>query len=402
MKKLLLILAILAALVAAVAIYLSATTPSQSRGVRFPLASSDQSLIAHVPASAEAFALIPTAAALEGKLRANPVTREAIESWSSKQRLPQPWMVGSADILAWRDEGKTRYYLRLDPVRAILVRLYLMVAGDIGDTVVINAPAEEPIPADERQQIEALAAKLPAGDAFVVQRRSGRGAYPPIGRPAVSSVAISPDQIRIVSRAASNDPPSPPLTASFPKSAMLSATFSSAPRIIDDLNRLFGARVSSLMANGGSIALYDVEIGKLLPRPIGVFGVPADRRADFDQFVQNLKQGEGLGYEVRTGERNGQLLLSLDRSLDLYIKDAAPAENLPSARWAVRADPARLVPILSQLSDNLGLRIASPRISRGVRDANHWIGALGKATGIEAVDLTDSSAEELRVGIATR
>lgn len=402
MKKLLLIIAILVALAAAAAVYLSVTTSSQSRGVRFPLAGADRDLVAHVPASAEAFALIPTAAALEAKLRANPVTRDAIDSWASNQRLPRPWMIGAADILAWRGDGKTHYYLRLDPLRATLVRMYLMFAGDIGDTVVIDAPTEEPIPADEQQRLATLAAKLPPGDAYVVERQSGRGAYPPIGRPAVSSVAITPAEVRIVSRAASDDPPSPPLTASFPPSAMLNATFSSAPRIIDDLNRLLGARVSNLLGDGGSVALYDVEMGKLLPRPLGVIGVPAARRADFDRFVTTVRQGEALGIEVRTAERDGQLLLSFDRSLDLYIKDAAPRRQFPSARWVAQADPARLVPILTQLSDNLGLRIASPRISRGVRDANKWVGALGKATGIDVVDLTDGSAEELRVGIATR
>jgi hypothetical protein len=402
MKKLLVIILILAVLAAAAALYLSFTTPSRSRGVAFPLGAADHDLLAHVPASAEAFALVPTAAALDAKLRANPITRDAVESWSAKQRLPQPWMIGSADLLAWRTEGKTRYFLRLDPVRALLVRLYIMVAGDAGDTIVIDAPAEEALAADELQRIEALAAKLPAGDAFVVQRQSGRGAYPPIARPAVSSVAVAPEAIRIVSRAASDDPASPPLAASFPRSAMLAATFTSPPRLVDDLNRLLGVKVAALLAGGGSIALYDVEMGKLLPRPIGVFGVPAARRADFVTFVDMVRQGEALGYEIRTAERDGQLLLSFDRSLDLYLKDTAALQQFPSARWAVRADPARLVPILSQLSENLGLRIAAPRISRSVRDAGRWIAALGRATAIEAQDSTDGAAEELRVQIASK
>jgi hypothetical protein len=284
----------------------------------------------------------------------------------------------------------------------MVVRLYVMVAGDAGDTVVINAPVEEAIAADELQRIEALAAKLPPGDAFVVQRQSGRGAYPPIGRPAVSSVAVAPEAIRIVSRAASDEPASAPLAASFPRSAIFNVAFSAPPRLIDDLNRLLGVRVSALLAGGGSIALYDVELGKLLPRPLGVFGVPEERRADFQHFVETARQGEALGYQVRTAERGGQLLLSFDRSLDLYLKDADGREQWPSARWAVRADAARLVPILSQLSDNLGLRIASPRISRSVRDADRWIGALGRAHSIDALDLTDGTAEELRVQIASK
>jgi hypothetical protein len=396
-KKLLLIVLILAALAGAAAIYLRATTPSQSRGVAFPLSASDHEMLAHVPASAEAFALVPTAAALNAKMRANPITRDVVESWSAKQRLPEPWMIGGADLLAWRAGGKTQYYLRLDPVRAFLVRVYTMVAGD---TVVINAPVEEAIAADELQRIEALAAKLPPGDALVVQRESGRGAFPPIPRPAVSSVVVAPEAIRIVSRAASSEPPSPPLVASFPKTAMLAATFTSPPRLVEDLNRLLGVKVAALLGGGGAIALYDVEVGKLLPRPIGVFAVPAERRADFDNVVDMARQGQALGYEVRTAERDGELLLSFDRSLDLYLKDAADRRQLPSARWAVRADPAKLVPILSQLSENLGLRIASPRIYRGARDADRWISALGRAASIEAYDATDGAAEQLSVEIA--
>ncbi|HEV2720517.1 MAG TPA: hypothetical protein VG323_10905 [Thermoanaerobaculia bacterium] len=401
MKKLLLILLVLAAIVAAAAIYLRATTPAKSRGVSFPLPANDHDILAHVPATAEAFALVPNAAALEATLRANEVTRDAVDAWSAKQRLPRPWMIGNADLLAWRSEGRTRYYLRLDPVRAFVVRTYTMIAGG-GDTILINAPAEAAIAPEELQRIETLAAKLPAGDALVVQRMSGRGAFPPIARPAVSSIGVTPAAIRIVSRAASDDPPSSALSASFPKSAVLAAAFVEPPRIVDDLNRLLGVKVAALLGGGGALALYDVELGKLLPRPLGVIAVPAERRAAFNDVVDLAKQGQSLGYEVRTAERGGQMLLSFDRSLDLYLKDAFDPRQFPTARWAVHADAARLVPILRQLSDNLGLRIASPRIFRGARDADHWIEALGRANSIEAVDSTDGSAEQLSVDIATK
>jgi hypothetical protein len=401
-KKLLLIIVVLGVLAGGVALYLNATTPSQSRGVAFPLAARDHEMLAHVPASAEAFALVPTAAALTAKLRANPITRDVVEEWSAKQKLPEPWMIGGADLLAWRVEGKTRYYLRLDPLRALLVRMYIMVAGDTGDTVVINAPAEAGIAADELQRIESLAAKLPAGDALVVQRASGRGAFPPISRPAVSSVAVNPEAIKIVSRAESSEPPSRPLATNFPKSAILAAAFTTPPRMVGDLNRLVGAKVADLLANGGALALYDVETGKLMPRPIGVFAVPAARRQEFTNFVDLAKQGEALGYEVHTAELGNQLLLSFDSSLGLYIKDTFAPQQLPSARWALRADPGKLAPILSQLNNNLGLRIASPRIFRGVGDADRWIAALGRAASIEAQDAADGTAEQLSVDIAAK
>src|SRR5207245_5499504 len=135
-------------------------------------------LIASVPESAESFALIPTAAALDSKLRANAVTAGAVENWEKLHSLPSPWMIGGADLLAWRDASTTRYLIRLDPFRAFVVRTYMMLGGDIGDTLLINAPAAQPMNSADRAQILALSEKLPPGAAFVVQRRGSRGAFP--------------------------------------------------------------------------------------------------------------------------------------------------------------------------------------------------------------------------------
>src|SRR5205823_12930805 len=137
------------------------------------------------------------------------------------------------------------------------------------------------------------------------KRESGRGAFPPIPRPAVSSVVVAPEAIRIVSRAASSEPPSPPLLASFRKTAMLSATFTSPPRLVEDLNRLLGVKVAALLGGGGAIALYDVEVGKLLPRPIGVFAVPGERRADFNHVVHMAPPGQAPRSEGHTAEPRG-------------------------------------------------------------------------------------------------
>jgi len=46
----------------------------------------------------------------------------------------------------------------------------------------------------------AAANGLPQGDVFVVQRDRTRGVFPPIGRPAVTSVSVTPQEIVIVSR----------------------------------------------------------------------------------------------------------------------------------------------------------------------------------------------------------
>src|SRR5207237_10546995 len=114
----------------------------------------------------------------------------------------------------------------------------------------------------------------------------------------------------------------------------------------EDLNRLFGAKVSPILENGGTIAIYDVDARKLLPRPLGVIAVPADdaRRAAFREFVDRARQAEALGVEVRAGEHNGELVFSFDRTFDVYLKDGVVPRRWPPGRWSLRADPRRLAP----------------------------------------------------------
>jgi hypothetical protein len=408
MRKLTIIGAIVLALIAAVLIYLVATTPKTSAGIRFPLTGAQRDLVASVPESAESFALIPTAAALDSKLRANPIMADEIDRWEKLHSLPSPWMVGGADLLAWRDASTTRYLIRLDPIRAFVVRTYMMLGGDIGETLLINAPAAQPINPADLAQILALSEKLPPGDAFVVQRRGSRGAFPPIARPAVTSLSVTPDDILFTSRA-QRDATEPIATQSnqpahFPHNALITATFATMPRVVEDLNRVFGTRVSSLVENGGTIAVYDIDTHKFLPRPMGVIAVPDDppRRAAFEDFVGKVKQGESLGIHIATAEHAGSLLLSFDDSITPYINDAIEPGRWPAGKWAVRADPRRLVPILSRLGDSIGLRIAAPRFYRSARDLGHWIEALQGATVLEAADSEDASAEELKVRISAK
>src|SRR5438270_4438970 len=164
MRKLTIIGAAVLAFVAAVIIYLVATTPKTSAGIRFPLNGAQRDLVASVPESAESFALIPAAAALDSKMRANAVMSQAVDQWEKVHSLPSPWMAGGADLLAWRDASTTRYLIRLDPVRAFVVRTYMMLGGDIGESLLINAPSSQPINSADLAQILSLAEKLPPGD----------------------------------------------------------------------------------------------------------------------------------------------------------------------------------------------------------------------------------------------
>jgi hypothetical protein len=418
-RKFIIILVVLAAVVAGAVVYLVATTPSRNEAIRFPLGAPQRALLAGVPASSESFAFVPAAAGLEAKLRANPITAQAVDDFEQKQSLPPAWLLGRADLLAWKTADGNRYLVHLDPFRALLVKTYVMAGGDLGDRLLLAPPAEPPIEAGELQRILALTDHLPAADALVVQRESGRGAFPPLARPAATSVQVTPVAIVLVSRAAAPTRDSSPagaisgglqlaqqpsLQGRLAKSAILSATFAAPPREIGDLNRLFGTKVSTLLENGGSVALYDIDERKLIPRPLGVIAVPDDppRRAALEGIVSQARQVEALGVRPRTAEARGELVLSFDDSIALYLKDALEPPAAPAGRWALRADPPRLVPALKNLSDNLGFRIAAPRLFRSARDLSRWIGALEKASTIEAADAVDGAEEQLTVRLSAK
>jgi hypothetical protein len=88
--------------------------------------------------------------------------------------------------------------------------------------------------------------------------------------------------------------------------------------------------------------------------------------------------------------------------MGLYIKDATVPATWPATRWALRIDPARLVPVLRKTADNQGLRFVAPRVHRGARDLRHWIDALDRASAVEAADSVAGGVEELRVRVASK
>src|SRR6185369_13940076 len=177
--------------------------------------------------------------------------------------VPSAWMLGGADVVAWSANKKTYYLVQLDPLRAFFARVF----GPASDTLRINAPAEHPIAAEELDRIAAIANGLPPGDALAVQRTSSRGAFPPIPRPAVSSIAIASNEILITSQAPAdpNDVAAPqPLRVRFPRTAILTGAFTRPPRALE-FNRLVKNETSTLLADGGTIAIYDVDTGTLIP-----------------------------------------------------------------------------------------------------------------------------------------
>ncbi len=294
-----------------------------------------------------------------------------------------------------------------------LARTVLMMSGDTSARVMINAPQEAPIASADLAPLLELMNGLPAGDALVVQREGSKGSFPPIHRPAATSIRITPENIDLTSRALSvgqtflsgQTGMSGP---QFPRNAILTAWFAEAPRTIEDMNRLVGARASVLLRDGGSVALYDVDTDKLLPRPREVIILPAtpERRAALDDFAKGSllnEVREAAGIHIETAEARGQLLVAFDRkSLDAYINDAFDPAALPANDWSVRIDPKKAVPMLEQIGDSPGLRLVAPKLFRSARDLGSWIANLEKARSIEAAASISGNAEELRVRIATK
>lgn len=410
MRTLLVFLLILAILFGGIALYLYATTPTTSAGVTFPLSNDHRALLARVPAGADSFALIPTAAVLHKKLLANPVTSEPVARWTETQDVPQPWLLGGADVVAWRDGKQTSYAIRVDAFRAFLVRIMMMwSSGNVdarwdGTMFVINSHGGTAIAAAALDPIVELANGLPPGDMLVVQRNRARGVFPPIGRPAVTSMTISPGEILSVSRSAASglaasaftrDGSSAAAALQHPQGAMLSVNFAEPPRLLADFQRLLGANLKDLGA--GSIALYDIDTGTLLPRPKGVIAVPRSNRAALGDVI---RAADMLGGHEEKGD---QLVMAFDRkSLPLYLEDTFAPPTLPATSWSVRLDPQKLVPALEKVGDSRGLQIASGRLHRAARDLRNWISFLENAKSIEAGASTAGGFDELRVRIASK
>jgi hypothetical protein len=344
---------------------------------------------------------------LHGKLLANPVTDEPILQWTDEHELPRPWMLGGADLAVWKRGKVTSYAVRLDSFRALLVRTWLLLSSNAdarweGSTVIMHdevSTAASSSTADLDSLLR-LAAGLPEGDVFVVQTRSGRGAFPPIGRPAVTSVRITDAEVVIVSRAATTDTAEQrEIRSQFPAGAMLAASFAAPPRVLGDLNRLFGAKIDALVDEGGSVALYDVDGGTFLPRPKGVLVIPADERAR--EQLKNVERVAALVGE--THDTGTQILVSFDRtSMSLYLEDEMLPASWPATRWALRIDPKRLIPVLRKTGDSTALRFATPRLHRAARDLQGWMDALSEAESVEAAASVAGGVEELRVRVRSK
>jgi hypothetical protein len=401
MRLLLLILLTLVLVLGAAALWLVRSTPDDAPPLRFPLDADQRQLLASAPADAEVVALLPAVAVVHGRLLANAVTRQPVLEWTSRTEVPPRWVVGAADAAIWRAGETTGFAVRLDPVRAILARGWFAVAARqpvtwAGSTLLVNAPSAGGFDA---AAVETLTRGLPASDALVIHTANDEQAFPPGARPAVSGVTIAANELSITTRTPLDDAPAgPPVRPSFPQGAMFAGWFASAPRLLADLERLWGGDVSALAADGGIVALYELDSGTLLPRPRGAIAVPAApaTRAAAD----DLRGVIGLIGEVR--EHEGELIVSFDRrSAAEYAADPRVPSSWMVTDWALRIDARRFMPALGAL-DKPAIRFVAPRVYRNARNLRRWIGALGEADLIEAAHASGAEAAELRIRVTSK
>ncbi len=405
-----LIVAVAVAL-AAVVIYLSTAVPAASGGVHFPLTPAQLDLLAAVPANAETFALIPAASAVRARLIANPLTRDPILEWIDKPQVPRPWMIGDADLVMWRAAKRTSYAIHLDPLRAGIVRVYLMLGSGLdarvsAGTLLINPAAGEPLGASRLDRILAVANGLPSADAVVVQQGPESNGFPPMPRPVVTTVQIGAEDLNLTSlsarvespdRGPQTSEPQPAVRPRFPEGALLAATFRHPPRFVSDLDRLLMSKVSRLLDDGGTIVLYDVNAGTLMPRPDGL--IVANATEQNEEVISRIEPAVRLFGEIR--RKGSELLVSFDNeSMGRYSAEAFANASWLSNDWSVRLDPQRAAPILKRLGDNTGLRLIAPRLYRSARDLRRWIDWLSSARSLEAAHSVNAATEELRVRVA--
>lgn len=436
MKRPLIIIGITTATIAAMVVYLYATVPTVVTPVAAPFGSAAAELLAQVPPSATDIAYARRASAIYQKALADPIAGPPFREWSDRAGLTHlPMLLGSADAVLWRAaDGGFGFAARPDPLRRSLLHLYLFVSGrdDLSmenGALVMNAGEAGASAAPDASELESLATGLPPADLIVLQRKESRGAFPPIGRPAVTSIRLTGGTILLDSRSRPDGGEAAvqaELPFAPPPGAMLSMAMAKPPRLAGELNRLFATRVTPLLDEGGMLVVYDVDARSLLPRPMGVVVVRADdgHRAALSAFVASLasmagsapnvskrmvgmveiETREAYGMRIETAETRSELLLSFDRnSIDRYL--AAPARgaaDTTAAVWTARVIPSLAVPIIGRLSHSPGFRILAPKLYRAASDLEKWMMALEGASSVEVRKDLAGGQERLRVTIKAK
>jgi hypothetical protein len=421
------------ALAAAAAVWLAVSASGPARTVWLPLSGADRALLAHVPAGASEIALVPSAAATYRGLKGNPATAELTRAWAERSGWRWiPTLLGQADVVFWRQDRRVGMAASVDGLRAALLRAWILVSGSeelsIDGTTLLAGGNDRPMSAAELDSLLDVAATLPRANALVWQTETASGAFPPIGRPAATAVSLTSDGfvLRCASGAPTGDAADQrPLGGRFPTGAMVSIAFAGAPQFGGEIERLVGIRVRPLLDRGGMLVVYDFDMRKLVPRPLGLLALPDDpaHREALAALVASVESvgkdlvrqttrlagstpvvhREAFGGTMESAESEGELLVSFDgTSMDRYLGGGFEAIPAQPAVWLARLEPSRLAPLVFGADRNPALRFLTPKISRSARGASTWIGYLTGVRRAVSRKITGDRGDQLEVVVTAK
>lgn len=348
------------------------------------LTQTQRALLERVPADADVVAIVPSVAATYYKARTHKLTRSAMHDLREKNDPGLlPFILGNCDLVIWRKESETSYIANPDWLRRLLIRaIDRRVVDD--DGILLLGRSDTP-----SASVSAAFAQLhrgAAGHVFVWQREGGRS-FPPIGRPAVSTMRLEENALRVESLAPENRPLRSVSSMPLPKNAMLAAVVSEPPEWIDDLERALPIHISPLLDRGALFALYRIEDRPLFPRPFGVLALPAGaaRAAELERQLDSLiplgglaevttrtvngmtvRKRSGLGFVIESAQVHDRFVISFDKtSVEQFIHGEFQNSAGTAFLWSIRLVPRDVVPALNDVRENRGLRLVARDLSRG-------------------------------------
>lgn len=371
-------------------------------------------MIEAAPDGAEHVVAIPTFAPTWRRFA--PLIEPMIKSRADRRSLAAAsWLVGRGPVVIWTSEGGWGASARPDALHRFLIR----AASPFVSTPISVEEEGARFGQEASPAVRPLDPRLAeglAGHLFVLHGE--KGSYPPMPRPALTAVRFGEGALQIATRGR-RDPGAIESVRlgnrTLPGNALLAARFAEPPRAVLAMENIAPIRFERFLREGAMVALYGVEDGGLVPRPLIAFSVPADE-ARYEQMVAAVDRAmakgavglllgpqpervrtiagveithrEGLGLTLEYALRNGELLFAFDdRSLEELLRGRPVAAGNGRASWGLRASPRDLLPVLDELGSSRGLRL----LARGLSNTSREL-----ARALRALPPTEELAAELR------
>lgn len=377
-----------------VAILLFAVVP-RFAGVREVPYREVEPLLAAVPSGAGTVVAIPRYAAFIHAISLHLVGGEARNALVPQEAALISWAAGNSTVVFWTGEKVRGAVTDAGTPRVLLLRLGLIGSGANfttaarGSTVVTFGEAQP-----GGFAIEAV--RPLDAHAWLLTPKGSKLSLPSLDPPAVTSIRIAVDAIRLESTAppqGAATPLAPPLP--IPSNAMLVVNSGKPPRLLKDLDRIVPGDLREAMTAGGQIALYGIEPKALFPRPVGVIAVPRGASGG-PSFT-----AAALGFSIEESIVGDRRVIAFDRRSGALYRGATfhEPEAPPETLWYAEIDPGQLVPALRAIEDHDGMRLLARRAHRAVRNTLRWLGPLETAGRITIVRRSAPDAEVLSVEV---